>query len=107
MVCREKRLFPAIQEAFSMKIVILLIVVALVVVGVKWKLRKDQAEAALARRQAMERMKKQKQEALAQDAEVIWPVMIRPVTGKGSEAEAVEEPSMTSIEFEPSRRASS
>jgi carbamoylphosphate synthase large subunit len=54
----------------------------------------------------MARMKKQKQEALAQDAEVIWPVMIRPVTGKGSEAEAVAEPSMTAVEFEPSQRAS-
>ena len=41
-----------------MKILILLIVVALVVVGVKWKLRKDAAEAALARRKSMERMKK-------------------------------------------------
>jgi Sec-independent protein translocase protein TatA len=97
--------FPQCLEAFSMKILILLIVVALVVVGVKWKLRKYAAEAALARRKSVERMKKQKQEALAQDAEVIWPVMIRPVTGKGSEAEAVEEPSMTSIEFEPSQRA--
>ena len=90
-----------------MKILILLTVFALVVFGVKWKLRKDEAEAALARRRAMERMKKQKQEALAQDAEVIWPVMIRPVTGKGSEAEVVAEPSMTAIEFESPRQASS
>ena len=35
--------------------------------------------------------------------DMIWPVVVKPVTGKRppSEEEVVEEPTMTSIEFEP------
>jgi hypothetical protein len=86
-----------------MKALIFLIVFAAVIALVVRKVRKDHAEAALKRRKAVERRKKKDSEALSQDTEIMWPVIIKPVTGKGAPGDGapVEEPTMTSIEFEP------
>jgi hypothetical protein len=93
------------SKGFSMKALIVLIILALVFAAVLWKMRKADAEAALAKRKSLERRKKQKQEALTQDMEMVWPVIIKPATGKDSSTKdtADEELAMTAIEFEPSR----
>jgi len=87
-----------------MKALIILAVLALVVTAVIWKMRKTQAEADLAKRKARERLRKQKKEAVTPELDMVWPVLIRPVSGKNAPGQepAVEEPTMTSIEFEPS-----
>jgi len=39
---------------------------------------------------------------------MVWPVLIRPATGKGASGDEAEaEPSMTSIEYEPPEQAAS
>ena len=60
-------------------------------------------EAALQRRKAVERRKKKDSEALSQDTEIMWPVIIKPVTGKGTPEEGAHSAdlAMTEIEFEP------
>jgi hypothetical protein len=89
-----------------MKTSIFLILVILVISAMIWKMRKSQAEEDLARRKALERKRRKQKEAIAQDDEVIWPVIIRPVGGKpGSEEDpATEGSQMTAIEFEPSEK---
>lgn len=85
---------------------IFLTVVILVVAAMIWKMRKSQAEADLARRKALELKRRKQKEAIAQDEQVIWPVIIRPVGGKPGEEDRpeAEEPQMTAIEFEPSEK---
>jgi hypothetical protein len=92
-----------------MKALIFLVIVAAAVSVVVWRTRKAQAEEARARRQAIERRKKQQQENLAQDMDMVWPVVIRPVKGDEAAAaeEQAEEPSMTTIEYEPPEKAAS
>ena len=89
-----------------MKTLIFLILVILVISAMIWKMRKSQAEEDLARKKALERKRRKQKEAITQDDQVIWPVIIRPVGGKpGSEEDpAAEEPQMTAIEFEPSEK---
>jgi hypothetical protein len=91
-----------------MKMLIFLLVFSGVVFVVVKKVRKSQAEAALARRKEIARRRKREKEAVAPDLDMIWPVLIRPATGKdapGKEAEA--EPSMTTMDYEPPERAAS
>lgn len=85
-----------------MKALIILIILALVVSVVVWRSRKAQAEAEVARRAAVKRQKKQLEKNVKQE-DMVWPVMIRPVSGKqAAEADlATEELSMTAIAFEP------
>lgn len=86
-----------------MKALVILTFLALAVAAVIWKMRKSEAEAELAKRKARERIKKQKKEAVTPDLDMTWPVIIAPVTGKNAPGqEAVDEPTMTAIEFEPS-----
>jgi hypothetical protein len=51
----------------------------------------------------VEQRKKKDSMALSQDDQVVWPVIVKPLGNKqgAADAEAVEEPTMTSIEFEP------
>ena len=92
-----------------MKALIFLVIVAAAVSIRIWRTRKALTEDARARRQALERRKKHHQENLAQDTDMIWPVVVRPV--KGDEASGAggqaEEPSMTTIEYEPPEKAAS
>ena len=85
-----------------MKALIFLIFVALVVSVVVWRSRKAQAEADLAKRKELKRRKKQLEEKVKQEDQ-IWPVLIRPVTGKQSLEDEIasEDLSMTAIAFEP------
>ena len=98
-----------------MKALIFLLITALVVSVIVWAMRKSQAKADLARRQSIERRKKKRKEDLTPQEYMEWPVIIRPVKGDGSpdaepdsdrggDSPAVEEPSMTTIEFEPSEK---
>lgn len=87
-----------------MKMLVFLIIFALVISVLIWRMRKSQAEQVLAQRKALERRKKRQKEAITPEIDMVWPVIIRPVSGKrppGEEA-AVEEPSMAEIEFTPS-----
>ncbi|MGD2129290.1 MAG: hypothetical protein PVG42_02420 [Lysobacterales bacterium] len=85
-----------------MKAIAFLLVFGLIVAAVFWKMRKAEAEAARARREALHKRKKKHSEALAQDTEMIWPVIVKTVSGKsppGQESQE-HEPSMTAIDFE-------
>lgn len=92
-----------------MKTLVFVIFIIAVVSVTAWRLRKSRAAAEDARRREVERRKQRDREALAQDIEMIWPVIIRPVGGDASSSAAsgVEEPSMTAIEYEPPERAAS
>ncbi len=94
--------FPEAQEAFNIKILIFLIVLALVATVVLWRLRKADAERDLARDKAVKRKQEQRKEALTPEEHMEWPVIIRP-SGKSSAEEDKElpKPSMTTIEFKP------
>ncbi len=85
-----------------MKMLIFLIVLALVATVVLWRVRKADAERALARDKAMKRKQEQRKEAITPEEYMEWPVIIRP-TSKSSAEEDKElpEPSMTTIEFKP------
>jgi len=86
-----------------MKALIFLVVFAAIIAVLVWRMRKNEAEAARVRRDALKKRKKQDSEALNQDMEIIWPVIIKPVSGKsppGDESQA-HEPTMTAMEFEP------
>jgi hypothetical protein len=90
-----------------MKALVFVILIIAIVSATAWRLRKARAAAELARRKDLERRKQRDKAALAQDIEMIWPVIIRPVKGDApSSADArVEEPSMTAIEYAPPDRA--
>ena len=92
-----------------MKMFIFLIVITLVVSGLILTMQKSRTEEDLAMRKVTKRRRKQKKEALTPQKHMTWPVIIRPVSdasGADSEPEhleekpLIEEPSMTSIEFE-------
>jgi len=87
-----------------MKMLVFLIIFALIITALVWKMRKSQAEEELAKRKAYERRKKQQKEAVTPEIDMVWPVIIKPVTGKHppGEDKAVPEPMMTEIEFAPS-----
>ncbi|NCF63738.1 MAG: hypothetical protein GWP58_12885 [Gammaproteobacteria bacterium] len=89
-----------------MKTFIFLAVTAVVVAVVVWRMRKSDAEAALARRNAIEQKQKQRKEAVSCEEDMIWPVIIKPVKG-GNPDEAdpeAHEPAMATIEFESSEK---
>jgi len=91
-----------------MKALVFLIVFLAVVALVVRKVRKSQAEAALARRKEIARRRKREKEVVTPEMDMVWPVLIRPATGKGASGEdSAAEPSMTAIEFEPPERAAS
>jgi hypothetical protein len=91
-----------------MKMLILLVVFAAVGFFVVQKVRKSQAEAALARRKEVARRRKREKEVVTPEMDMVWPVLIRPATGEGGSVEDAEaEPTMTSIEYEPSERTAS
>jgi hypothetical protein len=87
-----------------MKVLIFLIVLGGAIAFLVWRDRKFQADAERTRREARNRRKRKDSAALGQDTEKIWPVIIRPVSGKQrtEDESAVEQPTMASIEFEPS-----
>ena len=91
-----------------MKMLILLVVLVAVVFFVAQKVRKSQAEAAMARRKEIARRRKREKEVVTPEMDMVWPVLIRPATGEGASAEASDaEPTMTTIEYEPPERAAS
>ena len=92
-----------------MKTLVFFVFVIAVVSVTVWRLRKSRAAAELARHKAVERRRQRDKEALTQDIEMIWPVIVRPVKGDtASSADSqVAEPSMTAIEFTSSNRAAS
>lgn len=95
-----------------MKTVIFLIFIALVIFGIFWNSKKAQAKAEAARLKSRDVVKKHQKEAMTQDYEMIWPVVIRPDknqkasgansnSGHPEEEKSVEEPLMTAIEYIP------
>ena len=98
----KKWKFSESREAFKMKTFIFLAVTAVVVAVIVWRMRKSDAEAALARRNAIEQKQKQRKEAVSCEEDMIWPVIIKPVKGNNPDEAELEahEPSMTTIEFE-------
>ena len=92
-----------------MKTLLFLIVIIAVFAALIWKMRKSQAEEALARKKESERRRQQQKEALTSDMDILWPVIIRPVKGEGpDEADSQgEAASMTAIEYEPPEKAAS
>lgn len=92
-----------------MKAFIFLIVIAAIVSVLVWRMRKAQAEAARVRQAEIKRRRKQEKEAITPEIDMVWPVIIRPVKGdQNSSADArAEEPSMTTIEYEPPGQAAS
>jgi len=98
----KKWKFPESQEAFKMKTFIFLVLTAVIVAVVVWRMRKSDAEADLARRKSIEHKKKQRQEAVSSEEVMIWPVIIKPVKGANPDEADSEapEPSMATIEFE-------
>jgi len=96
------RKFPESQEAFTMKMFIFVVFVALIVFAFVWRMRKTQNEADLARRKSLEARKKQQREKIVSKDDTIWPAIIRPVSGRAPDES--EEPSMTAIEFDSPRK---
>jgi hypothetical protein len=95
----KKWKFSESREAFKMKTFIFLAVTAVVVAVVVWRMRKSDAEAALARRNAIEQKQKQRKEAVSCEEDMIWPVIIP----DEADPEA-HEPAMATIEFESSEK---
>jgi len=91
-----------------MKMLVFLAVLAGVVFLVVKKVRKSDAEAALARRKELAKRRKREKKNVTPELDMMWPVIIRPATGKGASSEGADtEPAMTSIEYEPPERAAS
>ena len=87
-----------------MKMFMFLVFVALIVLAFVWRMRKAQHEANLDRRKSLEARRQQQKEKVSSEEDTIWPVIIRPVSGRKSDE--AEEPSMTAIEFEsPQKKA--
>ena len=91
-----------------MKTLIFLIIMALVISGMIVSMRKSQAKADLAKQESLERLKKERKEALKQDY-VVWPVIVGPLkghqaSGAGSEPDHAEQLAMTEIEYVPPER---
>lgn len=92
-----------------MKVFIFLIVIVAVVSVMILKMRKTQAEADLVRQKAIELRKQKEKELMTPEQDMIWPVVgisqrDDPLAGEES---ASEEPSMTSIEYEPPEQIAS
>jgi hypothetical protein len=92
-----------------MKTVIFLVVMVLVIAGMLVSMRKSQARQDLAREESLKRLKKERKKVLTPQEYAKWPVIIRPVkggdaTGTKAGSEPVDEPLMTSIEYEPPER---
>lgn len=87
-----------------MKALIFLVAMALAVWALVWWLRKAQAEEELERRRLARYRKKKEKRAISPSADMVWPVIIRPVSGKEQVENEFkhEEPSMTAIEYESS-----
>jgi hypothetical protein len=99
---REIGIFPAAQETFNMKTLIFLIVLALVISVSVWRMRKTDAERALARDNAMKLKQEQRNEAITPVEHMEWPVIIRPTGNNFADEDKKQpEPSMTTIEFKP------
>jgi hypothetical protein len=95
--------FPESLRKADMKMLVFLIIFALVISVLIWRMRKSQAAEELAQRKALDGRKKRQKEAITPEIDMVWPVIIRPVSGKRTPGEAaVEEPSMAEIEFTPS-----
>ncbi len=94
-----------------MKAVIFLVVIALVLVAVIYRMRKAQAEEIKARHEVIQKRKEKSREAMLADQEVVWPVIVKTVTGDGKDIDEEgghdAELAMTSIEFEEEKRAKS
>ena len=85
-----------------MKMLIFLIVLALVISVAVWRMRKTDAERALARDKAMKLKQEQRKDAITPKEHMEWPVIIRPTGNRNADEDKKQpEPSMTTIEFEP------
>ena len=85
-----------------MKTLIFLIVLALVISVAVWRMRKTDAERALARDKAMKLKQEQRNLAITPEEHMEWPVIIRPTGIRNADEDKKQpEPSMTTIEFEP------
>lgn len=82
-----------------MKMFIFLIFVAVVVSAFVWRTRKARHQAELVRRKSLEAKRKRQKEQTTSEEDTIWPVIIRPVSGR--KPDEAGEPTMTAIEFEP------
>jgi hypothetical protein len=83
-----------------MKIFIFLIFIVLIVYALFWYRRKSEAEAALAKRESMKRVKKEDKVAITAE-DVTWPTVGESTSSDLEEDTDNEGPSMTTIEFEP------
>jgi hypothetical protein len=85
-----------------MKMLIFVVVFVLVAAVILWRVRKADAERLLAQQKELHRKERERKKAVSASRHVEWPVIIRPA-GKHppEEEEEVPEPSMTSIEFQP------
>jgi hypothetical protein len=81
-----------------MKILIFLIFIAPVFYAVFWYLRKSQAEADLARRKSVKRVRTEKKEAITAEA-VTWPTVSLKTDSDPEEETDYEGPTMATIEF--------
>lgn len=90
-----------------MKTLFFLIVLALVASFVIWRIRQSDAKNQIAQAEALELRKMQRREAVTTKDPVIWPTIIRPVSGdQSSESEPeIPEPMMAAIEYEPAEHA--
>ena len=85
-----------------MKTLIFLIVLALVISVAVWRMRKTDAERALARDKAMKLKQEQRNLAITPEEHMEWPVIIRPTGNRNADEDKKQpEPSMTTIEFKP------
>jgi hypothetical protein len=91
-----------------MKALIFLILMALVIFGMIWSMRKSRAKADAARHESLNRLKKERQKVLTPQQYATWPVIITPLKRDGdtSNADLPPEPTMTAVEYEPPGRAS-
>jgi hypothetical protein len=83
-----------------MKALIFLLILGAAIALLVWRVRKGHEEALLAKRRAVEQRKKKDSEKLGQDMQVIWPVIIKPASGKLSAEVHDGQFAMTSIEYE-------
>lgn len=98
-----------------MTMIIFLFLVVLLVSGIAWNLKKSREKAEKARQKSRELLQQHQKEAMTQDYEMIWPVVIRPVTGgeagakdsdHGDPDAGLAEPTMTAVEYTPPQKKS-
>jgi uncharacterized protein YpmB len=83
-----------------MKTIIFLIFIFLIVYALFWYWRKSEAEAALAKRESMKRVKKEDKVAITAE-DVTWPTVGESTSSDLEEDTDNEGPSMSTIEFVP------